>query len=66
MRFFHKNARAGGPVGRSVNGGRFFFRFPAVECQWAPARTAVILSAILRDNSTEASSKATSDFTTHA
>src|SRR5436190_16649208 len=61
MRFFQRNATGAAPVGWSTNGGdmRFFGR--AAECQAPPARTAAMRSANLRDNSTEASSNATSD-----
>ena len=65
MRFFQRNATAQAPVGRSVNGGDLRFFGSAAKCQAPPARTAAMRSANLRDNSTEASSNATSALTTH-
>src|SRR5438876_3698795 len=64
IKFFHNNATAGGPVGRSLNGGRLPLRCLLEACQ-LPARMAAIFSAIRLEASTEASSKATSEHATH-
>src|SRR5262245_38876479 len=65
MRFFQRNATAEMPVGRRANGGDLRFLGLSAACQPPPARTAAMRSANFRDNSTEASSKATSARTTH-
>src|ERR1035441_9453613 len=44
MRFFQSSATAGGPMGRSVNGGRLLWGFFRAACQ-LPARTAATFSA---------------------
>src|SRR6266850_958397 len=64
IRFFHNSAMAGGPVDRSVNGGRLGLRFVFVPRQ-LPARTAAVRSASFFEASTEASSKATFERMTH-
>ena len=64
IRFFQSKAMAGKPVGCSSNGGRFGFLDFTPDCQ-RPARAAAIRSAIFRDSSTEASSKATLERITH-
>ena len=58
IRFFHNKATGCRPVGRSLKGGRLFLGFLPAACQ-LPERTAADFSAIFRDASTEASSKAT-------
>ena len=64
IRFFHNNATAGSPVGPSRNGGRFFFvGRPANRPRLA--RMVTMRSAIFCDASTDASSNATFDRTTH-
>src|SRR5947208_1788780 len=65
MRFFQRNATAEIPLGRSVNGGDLRFLGVGAACHAPPARTAAMRSANLRDNSTEASSNATSALITH-
>jgi len=56
MRFFQNNAIAGGPIGESRNGDPLALVGRACRL---PERTAEIRSAIRRDRSTDASSKAT-------
>src|SRR5208283_5691341 len=65
MRFFQSSATAGGPVGRSVNGGRLLLGCFCAACQ-LPERTAASFSASFREAWTEASSNATFDRTTQA
>src|SRR5436190_18743127 len=59
IKFFHKKAIAGSPIGLRVKGARFALRFFLETCQ-LPERTAATFSAIRWEASTEASSKATS------
>src|SRR5262245_7383523 len=65
MRFFQRNATAATPVGRSAKGGDLRFLGLSADCQEPPARAAAMRSANLRDNSTDASSNATSARITH-
>ena len=64
IRFFQSSATAGGPTGRSLKGGRLRRGFLCAACQ-LPARTAATFSASFREASTEASSNATFERTTH-
>src|SRR5262249_10295913 len=64
IKFFQRSPAPAAPMGRRTKGGRRFLNVLLDACQ-LPARMALTFSAILREASTDASSKATFERITH-